>query len=90
MCDLDVHFHERLWRLADHDLLVEIAAGLRMRMESGLRAANEALLAEELRALARSHVELVEVLSSGDEAAAADLVRRHVELGAERAAALRA
>jgi DNA-binding GntR family transcriptional regulator len=90
VCDLDVRFGERLWQLADHDLLVEIAAGLRMRMESGLRAANEALLPEELRALARSHVELVEVLASGDEAAAAELMRRHVELGAERAGALRA
>jgi DNA-binding FadR family transcriptional regulator len=61
-----------------------------MRMESGLRAANEALQPEELHALARSHVELVDVLASGDESAAAEAMRRHVELGAERAAALRA
>jgi DNA-binding GntR family transcriptional regulator len=90
VCDLDVRFHERLWQLADHDLLVEIAAGLRMRMESGLRAANEMLRPDELRALARSHVELVEVLAAGDEEAAAELTRRHVELGAERASALSA
>jgi DNA-binding GntR family transcriptional regulator len=90
VCDLDVRFHERLWQLADHDLLVEIAAGLRMRMESGLRAANEMLSPDELRALARSHVELVEVLAAADEEAAAELMRRHVELGAERAGALRA
>ena len=44
---------------------------------------------DELRALARSHVELVEVLAAGDEEAATELVRRHVELGAERAGALR-
>jgi DNA-binding GntR family transcriptional regulator len=69
---------------------VEIAAGLRMRMESGLRAANEVLSPDELRALARSHVELVEVLAAGDEEAAAELMRRHVQLGAERAGALQA
>jgi DNA-binding GntR family transcriptional regulator len=89
VCDLDMRFHERLWQLADHALLEEVAAGLRVRMESWLRAVNEALVPDELFALAREHVELVELLASGDEAAASELMRRHVEMGAQRVAGLR-
>ena len=84
--ELDVRFHETLWRLADHELLLEVAAGLRGRVEGFLRAANEALAPEELRQHALAHVELVEVLASGDEVAVAESMRRHIELGAERVA----
>ena len=54
--ELDVRFHETLWQLADHELLLEVAGGLRGRIERFLRAANAALAPEELRqhaALAR-------------------------------------
>jgi DNA-binding GntR family transcriptional regulator len=84
--ELDVRFHETLWRLADHGLLLEVAAGLRGRIEGFLRAANEALAPEELRQHALAHVALVEVLASGDDAAVADAMRRHIEVGAERVA----
>ena len=86
VADLDVRFHETLWRLADHELLLEVAAGLRGRIEGFLRAANEALAPEELRLHALAHVELVEVLASADETAVAESMRRHIELGAERVA----
>ena len=86
VADLDVRFHETLWRLADHELLLEVAAGLRGRIEGFLRAANEALAPEELRRHALAHVELVEVLASADETAVAESMRRHIELGAERVA----
>ena len=49
VCELDVRFHETLWQLADHELLLEVAAGLRGRIERFLRAANAALAPEELR-----------------------------------------
>ena len=84
--DLDVRFHETLWQLADHELLLEVAAGLRGRIEGFLRAANAALAPEELRLHALAHVELVEVLASADETAVAESMRRHIELGAERVA----
>ena len=64
--ELDVRFHETLWQLADHELLLEVAAGLRGRIERFLRAANAALAPEDLRQHAQSHVELVELLASGD------------------------
>jgi DNA-binding GntR family transcriptional regulator len=86
VCELDVRFHETLWQLADHALLLEVAAGLRGRIESFLRAANAALAPEELRQHALSHVELVELLASRDEAAVAAAMRRHIEMGAQRVA----
>jgi DNA-binding GntR family transcriptional regulator len=86
VCELDVRFHETLWQLADHELLLEVAGGLRGRIERFLRAANAALAPEELRQHAASHVELVDLLSSGDEAAVAAAMRRHIEVGAERVA----
>jgi DNA-binding GntR family transcriptional regulator len=86
VCELDVSFHETLWQLADHALLLEVAAGLRGRIESFLRAANAALAPEDLRQHALAHVELVEVLASRDEAAVAAAMRNHIELGAQRVA----
>jgi DNA-binding GntR family transcriptional regulator len=83
---LDVRFHETLWRLADHALLLEVAAGLRGRIESFLRAANAALAPEDLRQHALSHVQLVEVLASGDQQAVAAAMQRHIELGTRRVA----
>ena len=84
--ELDVRFHETLWQLADHELLLEVAAGLRGRIERFLRAANAALAPDELRQHAQSHVELVELLASGDHDAVAAAMRRHILLGAERVA----
>ena len=84
--ELDVRFHETLWQLADHELLLEVAGGLRGRIERFLRAANAALAPDELRQHARAHVELVELLASGDGAAVAAAMRRHIEQGSERVA----
>jgi DNA-binding GntR family transcriptional regulator len=86
VCELGVQFHETLWQLADHELLLEVAAGLRGRIERCLRAANAALEPDELRRHATLHAELVELLAVGDAAAVAVAMRRHVELGMERIA----
>jgi DNA-binding GntR family transcriptional regulator len=84
--ELDVRFHETLWQLADHELLLEVAGGLRGRIERFLRAANAALEPDEMRHHAESHVELVALLDAGDEAAVAAAMQRHIEVGAERVA----
>jgi DNA-binding GntR family transcriptional regulator len=86
VAELDVRFHETLWQLADHELLLEVAGGLRGRIERFLRAANAALAPEEVRQHAASHVELVDLLAAGDEDAVAAAMRRHIEVGAERVA----
>lgn len=41
--DLDQRFHERLWELADHQMLGEVVTGLRGRIGAFLRAATAAL-----------------------------------------------
>ena len=46
---LDQRFHERLWELADHELLNELAAQVRGRIVAFLRAAARALPPEGLR-----------------------------------------
>ena len=56
---LDQRFHERLWELADHELLNELAAQVRGRIVAFLRAAARALPPEGLREHARTHTALV-------------------------------
>lgn len=86
VCELDMRFHETLWRLADHELLLEVAGGLRWRIERFLRAVSATLAPDELREHARRHAELVELLAAGDPATVAVAMRLHVELGTARIA----
>ena len=82
--DIDRRFHERLWRIADHSILLEVSAGMRGRIVRFLRAANEALPPDELVRHARGHRELLEVIASGDPDAAAEAMRVHIEAAAAR------
>lgn len=81
---LDESFHERLWRLADHRLLIEVVAGLRSRISRFLLDTTEALPEEELRAHAQTHVDLVDVIASGDAEAAARAIAAHITAAAHR------
>lgn len=83
---LDERFHERLWRLADHPLLIEVVAGLRGRLNRFLRDTTEALPRKQLRAHAQAHVDLVAVIASGDAEAAADAMAAHIAAAARRIA----
>jgi DNA-binding GntR family transcriptional regulator len=87
VCELDVQFHETLWELADHELLLEVAAGLRGRIERFLRTANATLDPDQLRQHALDHADLVDLLAAGDEEAVAAAMRHHIEQAAERIAA---
>ena len=58
-------FHETLWELAEHATLIELAARLRGRINSVLRAATLALSRDELEAHAASHGELLDAIASG-------------------------
>ena len=82
--DIDRRFHQRLWRIADHSILLEVAAGLRGRINRFLQAATEALPPDDLVRHARSHRELLEVIASGDPDAAAAAMRDHIETAAVR------
>jgi DNA-binding GntR family transcriptional regulator len=81
---LDQRFHERLWRHADHQLLLEVTAQLRGRVRRFLSEATATLDRAGLVAHAATHGEIVDALSSGSPAAVDSAVRRHVEAAARR------
>lgn len=84
MFALDRKFHETLWELADHQILMSTVAQLRGRINGFLRSANEALTREQLAAHAESHFDIVDALASGDEERVRFEVARHIELAAQR------
>jgi DNA-binding GntR family transcriptional regulator len=81
---LDVRFHEQLWGLTDHAILIELVSQLRGRISGFLRAATAALEPRALRSHAASHGLLVDAIASGDTARARAAMAAHVEEAAER------
>jgi len=84
MFALDRRFHEELWEIADHKLLLTIASQLRGRINGFLRAANGALTPDDLVAHAMSHNDLITALASGDPEQASKAMASHIEIAAER------
>jgi DNA-binding GntR family transcriptional regulator len=81
---LDQEFHGLLWELTDHSLLNEVAAQVRGRVAAFLRAATRSLPADELRAHAKSHVDLVDAVAGGDPEQAQAEMARHIQIAANR------
>jgi DNA-binding GntR family transcriptional regulator len=81
---LDQRFHLRLWELAEHSLLNELAAQVRGRIAAFLRAATRSLPPDELREHAQTHVALLDAIASGDPGLAEQQMARHIEMAAER------
>jgi DNA-binding GntR family transcriptional regulator len=84
--ELDQQFHERLWELTDHTLLVELAAQMRSRTSHFYRAAAASLGPDEVRRHAESHQHLLDLIASGDRRAAERAMQHHVEEAARRIA----
>jgi DNA-binding GntR family transcriptional regulator len=82
--DLDHRFHERLWEQADHSILLEVASGLRGRINSFLRAAIQTLSPDELIAHAMNHHLLTQTIATGDAEAAVEAMRIHIQAAADR------
>jgi DNA-binding GntR family transcriptional regulator len=82
--DLDHRYHERLWEQADHSILIEVAAGLRGRINSFLRATIQTLSPDELVAHAMNHHALTQTIAAGDPEAAAEAMRAHIQAAADR------
>jgi len=80
---LDRRFHERLWELSDHALLLSIATQLRARIDAFLHAVLLGMSRDELRAQAREHVTLLDAIV-GDDAAAQTAVAAHIATAADR------
>ena len=86
MHELDQQFHQTLWELTDHALLVDLAAQMRSRMSHFFRAAAASLEPDEVRRHADSHQHLLDVIASGDRRAAERAMKNHVEQAAQRIA----
>jgi DNA-binding GntR family transcriptional regulator len=83
---LDARFHQSLWELADHTLLVEVAGQMRSRTSHFYRAAAASLGPDEVRKHADSHQDLLTIIASGDRRAAELAMARHVEQATRRIA----
>lgn len=81
---LDQEFHGLLWELSDHSVLNEVAAQVRGRVAAFLRAATRSLPADDLRAHAKSHVDLVDAIAGGDAEQAQAEMGRHIQVAANR------
>jgi DNA-binding GntR family transcriptional regulator len=82
--NLDRSLHEDLWKLADHEMLFELAAQLRGRISAFLRAATAMLSGPDLERHALTHVELIDVLVKGDPESAKAAMQAHIEDGFAR------
>jgi DNA-binding GntR family transcriptional regulator len=82
--ELDQRFHQRLWELTDHALLVDVAGQMRSRMNHFFRAAAASLGPDEVRQHAEGHQELLDVIASGNIGAAERAMKQHVREAAKR------
>lgn len=85
---LDRRFHERLWELSDHALLLSTSAQLRTRIDAFLHAVLSGMSRDELRAQAREHVVLLDAIAGDDPAAAQAAVAAHIATAADRLRAM--
>lgn len=76
--ELDTQFHHTLWEIANHGLLFEVVSSLRLRISRFLYEATVALSPSELEVHAAGHVDLIEVLKSGDVIAAKETITEHI------------
>ena len=81
--DLDTKFHETLWNLANHRILLEVVSSLRIRITRFLVKANTAISRDELDAHVQAHQILLDYLNSGDVKAAQAKITEHI-LGGKR------
>lgn len=82
--ELDRRFHEQVWEMADHRMLLALNAQLRSRITGFLRAANLALEPDARVAHARTHLLIVDAIASGDPQAARDVMAAHIAEAAAR------
>jgi DNA-binding GntR family transcriptional regulator len=86
--DLDKHFHELLWQEADHSVLMSTTAVLRSRINGVLWLANTSLEPAQQLQHARTHIYLLDEIASGDTQRGCAAMAEHIQLSAERVAAM--
>ena len=81
---LDTKFHETLWDLAHHNLLLEVVSELRVRIIRFLAEANSTISTDELSAHAATHQSVLDALSKGNVEAAKTRITEHILGGQKR------
>jgi DNA-binding GntR family transcriptional regulator len=78
----DYHFHNVLWEIAYHSLLLEVVSGLRARINRFLGEATAALPADQRDMHIESHDYLIDIIKNGNVDEAKAEITKHV-LGAK-------
>lgn len=79
----DYLFHNALWEIADHSLLLEVVSGLRARINRFLGEATAVLATSEREMHIESHDLLIDIITKGDIVEAKAEITRHV-MGAKK------
>jgi DNA-binding GntR family transcriptional regulator len=82
--ELDRRFHEQIWEMADHHMLMALNAQLRSRITGFLRAANAALEPAARVAHAQTHLRIVDAIAGGDPDQARQVMAEHIGEAAAR------
>ncbi|MEZ4861071.1 MAG: GntR family transcriptional regulator [Caldilineaceae bacterium] len=76
--ECDYHFHNTLWEIASHSMLLEVVSGLRSRINRFLHEATSLLPPTEVDTHIESHVHLIYTLRQGNVLLAQAEMTRHV------------
>jgi DNA-binding GntR family transcriptional regulator len=82
--DLDADFHEHLLVIADHEIVSELVAQLRGRVNAFLAAATASLSGRRLVQHAESHRRLLNAIADGPATRAEREAERHIRVAARR------
>ncbi len=86
--ELDRAFHERLWEMSDHALLLGVSTQLRARIDAFLHAVTLRMDHDTLRSQAQAHVALLDAICGGDRDTAQAAVAEHIAIAADRLRAM--
>ena len=78
----DRRFHERLWELSNHALLMGVATQLRARIDAFQHTVLASLAPAALRDRAHAHVPLLDAIAGGDADAARTAAAEHIAAAA--------
>lgn len=76
--ECDYYFHNTLWNVANHSLLLEVVSGLRSRINRFLFEASELLPLAEVDTHIDAHDALIDVIKAGNVANAQAVMTAHV------------
>ena len=82
--ELDTEFHETLWEIADHDVLLETVSSLRVRISRFLYEATMAVAPDGLGVHVSGHRKVVDALACGDLDRTREVVRDHILTAKDR------